>query len=227
VKGKHFTAAMYGPWKSDNNIVPEKPANKKVKTFAEQVEGRALTEGNILDSAAVRTQGRGAASISLQGVRRKAQQDKGARFNNLFHHINTELLTKSFYSLKKNAAAGVDEITWHEYKEGLAERIVDLHMRVHVGSYRAQPVRRSYINKSDGRKRPLGVTALEDKIVQHAVVTVLNQIYETDFTGFSYGFREKRSQHNALDALYVGISRCKINYILDADISSFFDKNKS
>ncbi len=185
-----------------------------------------MTGGNILDSAAVRTQGRVAASISLQGVRRKAQQDKGARFNNLFHHINTELLTKSFYSLKKNAAAGVDEITWHEYKEGLTERIVDLRMRVHAGSYRAQPVRRSYINKSDGRKRPLGVTALEDKIVQHAVVTVLNQIYETDFTGFSYGFREerKRSQHNALDALHEGISRCKINYILDADISSFFDK---
>lgn len=224
MKGKSYKAAMYGLWKSDNNIVPEKPANKKAKTFAEQVEGRALTEGNTLNTAAVRTQRRGAASISLQGVRRKAQQDKGARFNNLFHHINTELLTESFCSLKKNAAAGVDEMTWHGYKEGLAERIVDLHMRVHAGSYRAQPVRRCYIDKSDGRKRPLGVTALEDKIVQQAVATVLNQIYETDFMGFSYGFREKRSQHNALDALYVGISRCKINYILDADISSFFDK---
>ncbi|MCP4614423.1 MAG: group II intron reverse transcriptase/maturase, partial [Planctomycetes bacterium] len=131
---------------------------------------------------------------------------------------------KSYYSLKKNVAAGVDEVTWHEYKEGSTGRIADLHERVHAGSYRAQPVRRSYINKSDGRKRPLGVTALEDKIVQQAVATVLNQIYETDFMGFSYGFREKRSQHNALDALYVGISRCKINYILDADISGFFDK---
>ncbi len=224
MKGKSYKAAMYGLWKSDNNIVPEKPANKKAKAFAEQVEGRALTEGNTLNTAAVRTQGRGAASISLQGVRRKAQQDKGARFNNLFHHINKELLTESFYSLKRNAAAGVDEMTWHEYKEGLAERIVDLRMRVHAGGYRAQPVRRSYIDKSDGRKRPLGVTALEDKIVQQAVATILNQIYEIDFMGFSYGFREKRSQHNALDALYVGISRCKINYILDADISSFFDK---
>lgn len=145
-------------------------------------------------------------------------------YNNLFYHITSELLTESFYSLKKNAAAGVDEMTWHEYKKGLAERIVDLHMRVHAGSYRAQPVRRSYIDKSDGRKRPLGITALEDKIVQQAVATVLNQIYETDFMGFSYGFREKRSQHNALDALYVGISRCKIKYILDADISCFFDK---
>jgi len=151
---------MYGLWKSDNNIVPEKPANKKAKTFAEQVEGRALTEGNILNTAAVRTQGRGAVSISFQGVRRKAQQDNGAKFNNLFHHINTELLMESFYSLKKNAAAGVDEMTWHEYKEGLAERIVDLHMRVHAGSYRAQLVRRSYIDKSDGRKRPLGVLLL-------------------------------------------------------------------
>jgi RNA-directed DNA polymerase len=224
VKVEYYTAAMYGLWKSDNNIVPEKPANKKGKTFAEPVEGRTLTEGNTLNAAAVRTQGRGAASISLQGVRRKAQQDKSARFNNLFRHINTELLTESFYRLKKNVAAGVDEMTWHEYKEGLAERIVDLHMRVHAGSYRAQPVRRSYINKSDGRKRPLGVTALEDKIVQQAVSTVLNQIYEIDFTGFSYGFREKRSQHDALDALHEGILRCKINYILDADISSFFDK---
>ena len=113
--------------------------------------------------------------------------------------------------MKKNAAAGVDGMTWYEYKEGLAERIVDLHMRVHAGSYKAQPVRRSYINKSDGRKRPLGITALENKIVQQAVATVLSQIYETDFMGFSYGFREKRSQHNALDALHEGISRCKIN----------------
>ena len=224
MKGKSYKAAMYGLWKSDNNIVPEKPANKKVHAFAEQVEGRALTEGNTLSTAAVRTQGRVAASISLQGVRSKAQQEKSLRFNNLFHHLSTELLTESFYSLKKNAAAGVDEMTWHDYQEGLAERIVDLHVRLHAGSYRAQPVRRSYINKSDGRKRPLGVTALEDKIVQQAVATVLSQIYETDFMGFSYGFRENRSQHNALDALHEGILRCKINYILDADISSFFDK---
>ena len=224
VKEKFCTTGMNDSRKSDNNIVPEKPANNEVKTFAEQVEGRALTKGNIMNTAAVRTQGRGAASIGLDGVRRKAQQDKDARFNNLFHHITPELLTKSYYSLKKNAAAGVDEMSWHKYKECLAERIADLHERVHAGSYRAQPVKRTYIEKSDGRKRPLGVTALEDKIVQQATATILNQIYETDFIGFSYGFREKRSQHNALDALYVGISRCKINYILDADISGFFDK---
>ena len=224
MKEKFCNADTNGSRKSDNNIVPEKPANKEGKISAEQVEGRALTEGNIVMPAAVRTQGRGAVSIGLQGVRRKAQLDKDVRFNNLFHHITADLLIKSFYCLKKNAAAGVDKVSWRQYKEGLAERIEDLHNRVHAGSYRAQPVRRSYINKADGRKRPLGVTALEDKIVQQAAATILNQIYENDFMGFSYGFREKRSQHDALDALHVGISRCKISYILDADISAFFDQ---
>ena len=224
MKEKFRTTGGNDSRKSDNNIVPEKPANKKDKTFAEQVEVRALTEGNTMNAAVVRTQGRVAASTGLCGVRSKAQQDKNARFNNLFHHITLKLLLQSFYNLKKKAAAGVDEMTWHMYKKGLDERIADLHERVHVGSYRAQPVRRSYINKSDGRKRPLGVTALEDKIVQQATATILNQIYETDFMGFSYGFREKRSQHDALDSIHVGISRLKINYILDADISGFFDQ---
>jgi RNA-directed DNA polymerase len=224
VKEKFRTTGTNDSWKSDNNIVPKKPANKEGKILAEQVEGRALTEGNTINTAVVRTQGRGAASIGLYGVRRKAQQDKSARFNNLFHHFTPGLLTDSFYELKRKAAPGVDEITWHLYKEGLAKRIIDLHEHLHAGSYRAQPVKRTYINKSDGRKRPLGITALEDKIVQQATATILNQIYETDFMGFSYGFREKRSQHNALDALYVGISRCKINYILDADVSAFFDR---
>ena len=224
MKEKFCTPGTNDSRKSDNNIVPEKPANKGVTATAEQAEGRTLTEGNIMNTAAVRTQGRVAASTGLDGVRRKAQQDKEARFNNLFHHITPKLLTESFYDLKKNAAAGVDKVTWHQYKEGLAERIAALNERLHVGSYRAQPVRRSYISKADGRKRPLGVTTLEDKIIQQAVATILNQIYETDFMGFSYGFREKRSQHDALDALYIGISRCKINYILDADISGFFDQ---
>ena len=224
MKEKFRTTGGNNSRKSDNNIVPEKPANKEVKTLAEPVEGRALTEGNTMNTAAVRTQGRVAASSGLCGVRRKAQQDKDARFNNLFHHITPEVLTKSFYNLKKKAAAGVDEMTWHKYKEGLSERIADLHEQLHAGSYRAQPVRRSYINKSDGRKRPLGVTSLVDKIVQQAVATILNQIYEIDFMGFSYGFREKRSQHDALDSIHEGISRRKISYILDADISGFFDK---
>ena len=224
VKEKFCKADMNDPRKSDNNIVPEKPANNGSKISAEQVEGRALTKGNIVVPAAVRTQGRRAVSIGLQGVRRKAQQDKDVRFNNLFNHITSDLLIKSFYSLKKNAAAGVDKVTWHQYQEGLAERIEDLHNRVHAGSYRAQPVRRSYITKADGRQRPLGITALEDKIVQMATATILNQIYEIDFMGFSYGFRENRSQHDALDALHEGILRCKVNFILDADISSFFDQ---
>ena len=215
---------MHGPWKSDSNIVPKKPANKEFENSAEQVEGRTLTKGNTICTAAVRTQGRVAASTSLYGVRRKAHQDKKVRFDNLFHHITPDLLTVSFFELKRNAAPGVDEITWHMYKEDLANRIIYLHDRLHAGSYRASPVKRTYINKTDGRKRPLGITALEDKIVQQAVAIILNQIYETDFMGFSYGFREKRSQHNALDALYMGISRCKINYILDADVSAFFDK---
>ena len=224
VKEEFCKADMNDPRKSDNNIVPEKPANNGSKISAEQVEGRALTKGNIVVPAAVHTQGRRAVSIGLQGVRRKAQQDKDVRFNNLFNHITSDLLIKSFYSLKKNAAAGVDKVTWHQYQEGLAERIEDLHNRVHAGSYRAQPVRRSYITKADGRQRPLGITALEDKIVQMATATILNQIYEIDFMGFSYGFRENRSQHDALDALHEGILRCRVNFILDADISSFFDQ---
>lgn len=224
MKEKFHTTGMNDSRKSDNNIVPEKPANNGGETSAEQVEGRALAEGNTMKAAAVRTQGRVAASTGLCGVRRKAQQDKGAGFNNLFHHITPELLTESFHSLKRNAAAGVDGETWHKYREGLTERIADLHERLHAGSYRALPVKRVFIDKPDGRKRPLGITALSDKIAQRAVATVLNQIYETDFMGFSYGFREKRSQHKALDALYVGISRRRINYILDADISGFFER---
>jgi len=173
MKEKFRTIGMNNSRKSDNNIVPEKPANNEGKISTEPVEGRALAKGNITNAAAVRTQGRGVASIGLCGVRRKAQQDKGARFNNLFHHIKPALLTKSFYDLKKKAAPGVDEMTWHKYKEGLVERIADLNERVHAGSYRAKPVRRIYINKSDGRKRPLGITSLEDKIVQQAVVKSL------------------------------------------------------
>ena len=143
MKEKFCTPGTNDSRKSDNNIVPEKPANNEVKTSAEQVEGRTLTEGNTMNTAAVRTQGRGAASTGLDGVRRKAQRDKEARFNNLFHHITPKLLTESFYDLKRNAAAGVDKVTWHQYKEGLAERIAELNERLHVGSYRAQPVRRS------------------------------------------------------------------------------------
>jgi group II intron reverse transcriptase/maturase len=156
-------------------------------------------------------------------VREAARKDKGLRFTALLHHVNEGLLRDSFYLLKKEAAPGVDQVTWRKYEQGLEGRIADLHGRVHRGAYRAQPSRRIYIPKSDGRERPLGIAALEDKIVQKAVVIVLNQIYEEDFIGFSYGFRPGRGAHDALDALTVGIVTKKVNWILDADIRGFFD----
>ena len=145
------------------------------------------------------------------------------KFTALLHHLTVALLRDSFYALKRKAAPGVDGVTWQEYGTGLEGRLADLHSRVHRGAYRAQPSRRVYIPKPDGRQRPLGVAALEDKIVQQAVVTILNQIYEEDFRGFSYGFRPGRSQHQALDALYVAMTRKKVNWVLDCDIRGFFD----
>jgi RNA-directed DNA polymerase len=159
----------------------------------------------------------------LQRVRRTAKERKQERFTTLLHHVTVDLLRDSFASLKKRAAPGVDGVMWEEYEQGLEERLIDLHGRVHRGAYRAQPSRRIYIPKPDGRKRPLGIAALEDKIVQQAVVTVLNEIYEADFLGFSYGFRPGRGAHRALDALSVGIVRRRVNWILDADIRGFFD----
>jgi group II intron reverse transcriptase/maturase len=170
-----------------------------------------------------RAQERETASIGLRGVREAAQRDKGLRFTTLLHHVNEQLLLDSFYRLKRDAAPGVDRVTWSEYEQGVEERITDLHDRVHRGAYRAQPSRRVYIPKPDGRQRPLGIAALEDKIVQQAVVTVLQQIYEEDFVGFSYGFRPGRGAHDALDALSAGIVTKKVNWILDADIQGFFD----
>jgi hypothetical protein len=169
------------------------------------------------------TQSGGAVSQGLHGVREAARKDKGLRFTALLHHVNEGLLRDSFYLLKKEAAPGVDQVTWRKYEQGLEGRIADLHGRVHRGAYRAQPSRRIYIPKSDGRERPLGIAALEDKIVQKAVVIVLNQIYEEDFIGFSYGFRPGRGAHDALDALTVGIVTKKVNWILDADIRGFLD----
>ena len=162
-------------------------------------------------------------SQGLDGVRRAASVRKQERFTALLHHLNVALLRESFYALKRQASPGVDGITWQEYETRLGDRINDLHRRVHRGAYRARPLRRVYILKADGRQRPLGIAALEDKIVQQAVVTVLNQIYEADFKGFSYGFRPGRSPHQALDALTVGIQRKRVNWVLDADIRGFFD----
>ena len=156
-------------------------------------------------------------------MREAAQRDKGLRFTTLLHHVNEKRLLDSFYLLKRQAAPGVDRVTWSDYEEGVEARITDLHDRIHRGAYRAQPSRRVYIPKPDGRQRPLGIAALEDKIVQMAVVEVLNQIYEEDFAGFSYGFRPERSAHDALDSLSVGIMTKKVNWILDADIKGFFD----
>ena len=176
-----------------------------------------------MDEHTGRTQDRATASKGLQGVREAAQRDKGLRFTTLLHHVNEKLLLDSFYLLKRQAAPGVDRVTWSEYEEGVRGRLADLHDRIHRGAYRALPSRRVYIPKPDGRQRPLGIAALEDKIVQQAVVEVLNQIYEVDFAGFSYGFRPGRSAHDALDALSAGIVMKKVNWIVDADIKGFFD----
>ncbi len=162
-------------------------------------------------------------SQGLDGVRKEAKERKQERFTALLHHLNVDLLRDSFYALQRKASPGVDGVTWQEYETGLEDRLVDLHSRVHRGTYRAKPSRRVFIPKADGRKRPLGVAALEDKIVQQAAVTILNQIYEVDFKGFSYGFRPGRSPHQALDALTVGIQRKRVNWVLDADIRGFFD----
>jgi len=156
-------------------------------------------------------------------VRKAARKDKKVRFTALLHHLTVDRLRESFYALKRKAAPGVDGITWQEYEPDLQEHLIGLHNRVHCGTYRAKPSRRVYIEKADGRQRPLGVAALEDKIVQQTVVTILNQIYEEDFLGFSYGFRPGRSQHQALDALSYALQYKKVSYVLDADIRGFFD----
>jgi RNA-directed DNA polymerase len=162
-------------------------------------------------------------SQGLDGMRKAAREKKQERFTSLLHDVNTALLRDSFYALKRQASPGVDGVRWQEYETELEGRLVDLHSRVHRGTFRAQPSRRVYIPKADGRQRPLGVAALKDKIVQQAVATILNQIYEVDFKGFYYGFRPGRSPHQALDALVVGLERKKVNWVLDADIRGFFD----
>jgi group II intron reverse transcriptase/maturase len=198
-------------------------SNKDGQPSAEREEGRPQIKENTLQPATHLTQGKERVSQGLEGVRKAAREHKEMKFTALLHHMTVELLRESFYALKRKAAPGVDGVTWHEYETGLEDRLVDLHSRVHRGAYRAQPSRRKYIEKSDGRQRPLAIAALEDKVVQAATVTILNQIYEEDFLGFSYGFRPGRSQHDALDALAVTIEQRKVNYILDCDVRSFFD----
>src|SRR6201982_3594047 len=210
--------------KSDRPVVPAKSPNKAGQPAAEGTEGRGLTKGNLQQQNASRTRSRTDAPSALERVRQAASKDKEVRFTALLHHIyNLETLRLAYFSLKKEAAPGVDGETWRHYGETLEDNLQDLSHRLKRGAYRAKPVRRAYIDKSDGRKRPLGVPVLEDKLVQRATVEVLNAIYETDFLGFSYGFRPGRSQHNALDALYTGLLTKKVNWVLDVDIRSFFD----
>jgi group II intron reverse transcriptase/maturase len=211
--------------KSDSPKVPGKFPNNVGQPTAEEREGRGLTKGNSPQQNASRTPGRTDAHSALERVRQAAKSDKELRFTALFHHIyDPEMLRTAYFGLKKEASPGVDGETWQHYGEDLEQNLQDLSHRLKRGAYRAKPVRRAYIDKTDGRKRPLGVPVLEDKIVQRATVEVLNAIYETDFLGFSYGFRPGRSQHNALDALYIGLERKKVNWVLDLDIRSFFDE---
>ena len=204
-------------------MVPVNRPNKDGKPSAEGEEGRPMIKENAHQPHTTSTQSETRVSQGLEGVRKAAKENKGTRFTALLHHMSVDLLRESFFALKRKAAPGVDGVTWQDYEAGLEDRLVDLHGRVHRGTYRAQPSRRVYIPKSDGRQRPLGVAALEDKIVQQATVTILNQIYEEDFLGFSYGFRPGRSQHDALDALAFALQRKQVNYILDADIKGFLD----
>jgi RNA-directed DNA polymerase len=215
---------MNEPEKSDSAIVAMKLANKAGKPVAERVEPRAGTEGNTDQPHTRRTQSRDSVPQGLDRVRQVARLRKKEKFTALLHHVTVDLLRDAFLALKRHAAPGVDGVTWQDYEVQLEGNLQELHTRVHRGTYRAMPVRRRFIPKPGSDKgRPLGIAALEDKIVQRAVVAVLNAIYEADFLGFSYGFRPGRNPHGALDALCVAISDTPVNWILDADIRSFFD----
>jgi RNA-directed DNA polymerase len=214
---------MHGREKSDSAILAVKPPNGAGVPAEEGVERRAEAEGNAGQDRTHRAQDRESVSQGLERVRHVARTRKKERFTALLHHVSPELLRMAFFALKRQAAPGVDGMTWQTYEADLDRRIEDLHQRVHRGAYRAQPARRGFIPKADGSRRPLAIAALEDKIVQRATAAVLNAIYEEDFLGFSYGFRPGRGAHDALDALAVGITSTKVNWILDADIRSFFD----
>jgi RNA-directed DNA polymerase len=210
---------------SDRPVVPTKFPNKAgQQTAAEGMEGRGLAKGNLRQQNTRRTQCRGSVHSALERVRQVAVRDKKEKFTALMHHVyNVEMLKQAYLALKRDASPGIDGETWKSYGKELEENLKDLSERLKTGGYRAKAVRRTYIAKADGRQRPLGVTALEDKIVQRALVEVLNAIYETEFLGFSYGYRPGRSQHNALDALYTGLLTKKVNWVLDCDLRAFFD----
>ena len=215
---------MHERGQSDGRVVPQKPPNKPGRPGAEVVEGRRPAEGNAASKTRPgRSAGLGVSS-DLDRVRRVAQKDGDVRFTALLHHVTVERLEAAYRAIRPGAAPGVDGVTWRDYGQDLEANLRDLHARVHRGAYRARPSRRAFVPKPDGRLRPLGVAALEDKVVQRAVVEVLNAIYEEDFLDFSYGFRPGRSPHRALDALYVGITRRKVNWVFDADIRDCFSK---
>jgi group II intron reverse transcriptase/maturase len=223
MKAKSRTMSMYADEESDEGVVPMKRSNKGGVPSAETVEGKTSPKGNGGQTAAARTLRRDTASNGLAAVRQAARRSKTVRFTALLHHVTTDLLKRSYLALARDAAPGIDGVTWQAYGESLEEKLKDLHDRVHRGSYRARPARRTYIPKADGSKRPLSILCLEDKIVQQSVVYVLEAIYEEDFLGFSYGFRPGRGQHDALDALHAGIYRKPVNWVLDLDIQGFFD----
>jgi RNA-directed DNA polymerase len=216
-------STMNGQEKSDGRVVPAKPPNDTSLRVEEVVEGRRPAKGNMGEQNVPRTQSRTGAPSALDRVREAACRDRKKKFTALLHHVTIDRLRDAYLALKRRAAAGVDGVTWDEYGQNLEARLEDLHARVHRGAYRAKPSRRVYIPKPDGRQRPLGIAALEDKVLQRAVVEVLNAIYEVDFLGFSYGFRPGRSQHHALDALGTATACKKVNWVLDADIRGFFD----
>jgi RNA-directed DNA polymerase len=214
---------MHGPEKSDPPIVAGKSANKAASAAAELTEPRGGIEGKAGLQSTVRTRSRAAVSQAQDRLRQAVARNGKERLTALLHHVSLDTLRWAFLEQRRDAAPGVDRLTWEEYAVDLETRLADLHDRLHRGAYRALPSRRRYIPKPDGGRRPLGIAALEDKIVQTAVVAILTPVYEAEFLGFSYGFRPGRGQHDALDALAAGIARKRINWILDADIRSFFD----
>jgi len=222
-KANRRIPAMGSPEKSDGNIVLKITANKGASASAESEEERAPTKRNFEKTIASRTLSRGFASQGLDKVRDRAETDRLCVFNNLFQFLKVDLLRWSFYRLKRNSAPGLDGVSWWEYERGLEERLPELERELHTGSYRAVPDKRVYITKEDGQQRPIGMQSVEDKVVQKACVAILNEIYEPEFCGFSYGFRPERSQHDALDALHEGLCRRKINWVIDCDIAGFFD----
>ncbi len=209
--------------RSDRLIVPKKAVNKVEKSMAELVEGRGLTKGNTYTTSDAQTQSWKSITLRLMSVREAAKKDKEVKFTALFHHIGVPLLRESFYSLKRDTATGIDDVSWYQYEQEITTNLEKLYIAIRTGAYRPKPARRIAIPKADGTERPISIQSIEDKIVQQAVVAILEQIYEVDFVGFSYGFRPGRNQHDALDALHVGLMSKKVNWVLDLDIKKFFD----